>query len=270
MFIQTKAGEAVTELEFYPGCEVFTKGPLIVRSEDAAAVSPLASRLYVIDGVALVTLQDESILIARNSSYEWDALRTEIFGAIMAHFQSGDSVVTSQIEAGEFDAEIIDQVKDLLKTRIVPAVTQSGGDISFHSYKAGTLYLKMQGSAFSMLTGITNMLKHYIPEIKGIADHREALDRPGLKSADGQAIRQLLQDRVNPSIASHGGLITLVDVQDNKVYVRLEGGCQGCGMADVTLKQGVAKEIMDLVPSIVEVLDVTDHAGGNNPYYQPS
>ncbi|MBL4739784.1 MAG: NifU family protein [Sneathiella sp.] len=270
MFIQTKAGEAATELEFYPGCEVFSKGPLTVRSQDAATVSPLASKLYAVDGVEMVTLQDDSILIARNTAHEWDALRTEIFGAIMAHFQSGDPAVTNEADAGEFDVEIIDQVKDLLKTRIVPAVTQSGGDISFHSYKAGTLYLKMQGSAFSMLTGITNMLKHYIPEIKGIADHREALDRPGLQSADGHVIRQLLQDKVNPSIASHGGHITLVDVQENKVYVRLEGGCQGCGMADVTLKQGVAKEIMDLVPTIVEVLDVTDHAGGNNPYYQPS
>ncbi|MEH6404284.1 MAG: NifU family protein [Sneathiella sp.] len=270
MFIQTKAGDAATELEFYPGCEVFTKGPLTVSFEDAEAQSPLAARLYTVEGVQSVTLLDESILISRTDGRDWDALRTEIFGAIMAHFQSGESAVILEVEVGEFDAEIIDQVKDLLKTRIVPAVTQSGGDISFHSYKAGTLYLKMQGSAFSMLTGITNMLKHYIPEIKGIADHREALERMGLQSTDGLAIRQLLQDKVNPSIASHGGHITLVDVQDSKVYVRLEGGCQGCGMADVTLKQGVAKEIMDLVPSIVEVLDVTDHAGGNNPYYQPS
>lgn len=270
MFIQTKAGEAATELEFYPGCEVFSKGPLAVSKTDAETVSPLAARLYGVDGVETVILMDESVLISRRDGSDWDALRTDIFGAIVAHFQSGDPAVISEDEGGEFDTEIIEQVKDLLNTRILPAVTQSGGDIAFHSYKAGTLYLKMQGSAFSMITGITNMLKHYIPEIDAIADHREALDRPGLTSTDGVAIRELLKDRVNPSIASHGGLITLVDVKDNKVYVRLEGGCQGCGMADVTLKQGVAKEIMDLIPSITEVLDVTDHAGGNNPYYQPS
>ena len=100
-------------------------------------------------------------------------------------------------------------------------------------------------------------------------DHREALARPGLNSEAGLAIRQLLEERINPSIASHGGRISLVDVMGEKAFVRLEGGCQGCGMADVTLKQGVATEIKALVPEITEVLDVTDHAGGENPYYQP-
>jgi Fe-S cluster biogenesis protein NfuA len=70
-------------------------------------------------------------------------------------------------------------------------------------------------------------------------------------------------------VANHGGNIALVDVDDETVYIRLEGGCQGCGMADVTLKQGVAKAIQALVPTIRRVLDVTDHAGGTNPYYQP-
>ncbi len=75
--------------------------------------------------------------------------------------------------------------------------------------------------------------------------------------------------KINPQVASHGGRISLVDVQDDTAYIRLEGGCQGCGMADVTLKQGVATEIQALVPTISKVLDVTDHAGGANPYYQP-
>jgi len=71
-------------------------------------------------------------------------------------------------------------------------------------------------------------------------------------------------------VAAHGGLISLVDVQDDTVYIRLEGGCQGCGMADVTLKQGIEEQIKRTVPQIATVLDVTDHAGGANPYYQPS
>ena len=73
---------------------------------------------------------------------------------------------------------------------------------------------------------------------------------------------------MNPAVAAHGGRISLVDVQDDTVYIRLEGGCQGCGMAEATLKQGVEVEIKQAVPSITAVLDVTDHAGGSNPYYR--
>lgn len=274
MFIQTKAGERDTVLEFFPGQEVYAGGPLKISADEAEATSKLAERLYQIDGVESVVLTEDSVLLQRLESANWEDLRTDVFSSIMAHFQSGEKTVEKTVsegeEGGEFDSEIIEQIKDLLNTRIVPAVTQSGGDVAFHSYKDGNLYLKMQGSAFSMLTGITNMLRHYVPEIKAIVDHREALPRPGLQTAEGQAIRDLLHEKVNPSIAAHGGLITLVDVQKDKAYVRLEGGCQGCGMADVTLKQGVAKEIMSIVPSITEVLDVTDHAGGANPYYQPS
>ncbi|WP_169567140.1 NifU family protein [Sneathiella limimaris] len=272
MFIQTQSGDLPNEMEFFPGREVLGEGSLEVARDAAGEISPLAARIYQVAGIESVTLLPDSLLLARTDDREWDELRTEVFSAIMAHFQSGDPVQLSQEteEGDDFTSEIIDQVKDLLETRIVPAVTQSGGDVAFHSYKDGNLYLKMQGSAFSMLTGITNMLRHYVPEIKAVLDHREALPRPGLQSEEGVAIRDLLQERINPSIAAHGGHITLVDVQEEKAFVRLEGGCQGCGMADVTLKQGVAKEIMTMVPKIKEVLDVTDHAGGTNPYYQPA
>jgi len=80
----------------------------------------------------------------------------------------------------------------------------------------------------------------------------------------------VLETRINPSVAGHGGAISLIDVTDDRVYIRMEGGCQGCGMANVTLKQGVEVEIKKVVPHIREVLDVTDHAGGTNPYYQSS
>jgi Fe-S cluster biogenesis protein NfuA len=273
MFIQTKPGDTATELEFFPAERVLEHGALAIAQDEADAKSPLAARLYAIEGVTGVTLTEKSIIVAKADSRDWSSLRTEIFGAIVAHFQSGDPSVsdTADSEApGEFDAEIIEQIKDLLSTRIVPAVTQSGGDVSFHSYKNGTLYLKFQGPAFSMLTGIQNMLRHYIPEITAVLDYRESLPKPGLKTPEGVAIQKLLEERVNPSIAAHGGRITLVDLQNDRAYVRLDGGCQGCGMADVTLKQGVAVEIQNLVPSVTEVLDVTDHADGTNPYYQPS
>ena len=92
-------------------------------------------------------------------------------------------------------------------------------------------------------------------------------DRPGLRTDDAQTIRVLLETRINPAIAAHGGYITLIDIQDETAYVEMAGGCQGCGMADATLKQGVEVEITKAVPAIERVLDVTDHAGGTNPYY---
>ncbi len=270
MFIQTKPGHNANYQEFFPGKEVLGNGQRHISKDEAGDLSPLATGIYAVEGVVTVTLLADSLLVEKDEDVAWDALNTQIFSAIMEHYKSGKPVLMETQETASFDEEIIAQVQDLLNTRIVPAVTQSGGDVEFHSYKDGNLYLKMQGSAFSMLTGITNMLRHYVPEIKAVLDHREALPRPGLETEEATAIRGLLQDRINPSIAAHGGHITLVDIQEDKAYVRLEGGCQGCGMADVTLKQGVAKEIMDMVPNITEVLDVTDHAGGTNPYYQPS
>ncbi len=93
---------------------------------------------------------------------------------------------------------------------------------------------------------------------------------PDLDSPEAQTVQKLLDEHINPGVASHGGHVTLVDVRDDNVYVRLGGGCQGCGMANVTLKQGIETAIKEAVPSIKAVLDVTDHAGGANPYYQPS
>lgn len=83
-------------------------------------------------------------------------------------------------------------------------------------------------------------------------------------------VQQVIASRINPAIASHGGFISLVDVKDHIAYLRFGGGCQGCGMVNVTLKQGVEVMIKEAIPEIKEVMDVTDHADGKNPYYQPS
>ena len=81
---------------------------------------------------------------------------------------------------------------------------------------------------------------------------------------------EVLETRINPAVAMHGGVVQLIDVQGNTVYIQMGGGCQGCGMADVTLKQGVEVEIRAAVPEVGEILDTTDHASGRNPYYTPS
>jgi Fe/S biogenesis protein NfuA len=93
---------------------------------------------------------------------------------------------------------------------------------------------------------------------------------PGWTDPKAIAIQKLLDEHINPAVAEHGGYITLLDVKDDIAYVALGGGCQGCGMADVTLKQGIEAVITEEVPGIRQVIDATDHASGTNPYYQPA
>ncbi|MBI2468970.1 MAG: NifU family protein, partial [Candidatus Rokubacteria bacterium] len=83
-------------------------------------------------------------------------------------------------------------------------------------------------------------------------------------------VQELLDSGINPAVAGHGGYIELLDVKENTAYIRMSGGCQGCGMADVTLKAGIERMIFEEIPEITQVLDVTDHAAGSNPYYSPS
>lgn len=89
------------------------------------------------------------------------------------------------------------------------------------------------------------------------------------KNPVAQAVQEVLDTQINPAVGGHGGWVTLLDVKDGTAYISLGGGCQGCGMADVTLKQGIEVAILDAVPEIRTVLDSTDHAAGTNPYYQP-
>ncbi|HEX9505276.1 MAG TPA: NifU family protein [Acidimicrobiia bacterium] len=102
------------------------------------------------------------------------------------------------------------------------------------------------------------------------AAHAAILDRPGadLSGDVPQRVIQVLEEQINPAIASHGGHAELVAVEGNIAYLRLSGGCQGCGMASVTLSQGIEVAILDAIPEITEVVDVTDHATGANPYYE--
>ncbi|MEE8586950.1 MAG: NifU family protein, partial [Acidobacteriota bacterium] len=92
-------------------------------------------------------------------------------------------------------------------------------------------------------------------------------DRPDLQGDTAEKVQRLLDTELNPAVAAHGGQISLTGVRDNKVYLSFGGGCHGCGMVDVTLKQGVEARIRELIPEIVEVVDTTDHSTGENPFY---
>lgn len=93
---------------------------------------------------------------------------------------------------------------------------------------------------------------------------------PLWRDPTAQAVQKVLDDDINPAVGSHGGWVSLIDVRDGVAYIQLGGGCQGCGMADVTLKQGIVVRIREAVPAVTEVIDTTDHAGGANPYYRPA
>jgi Fe/S biogenesis protein NfuA len=82
-------------------------------------------------------------------------------------------------------------------------------------------------------------------------------------------VQELIDTMINPAVAGHGGYVELIDVQDNRVYLQMGGGCQGCGAADITLKSGIERLLKEEIPEIVEILDTTDHASGSNPYYTP-
>lgn len=93
---------------------------------------------------------------------------------------------------------------------------------------------------------------------------------PLWRDETARAVQAVLDQDINPAVAAHGGWVTLLEVKDNVAYIQLGGGCQGCGMVDVTLKQGIEVRIREAVPAIREIIDSTDHAGGKNPYYQPA
>ena len=242
---------------------------------------PLAERLLLLSHVQAVTLENKSLVVERSDGIEWVQLKPAILGAIMDHFVAGlpvyhDEELKPDQEHCEGDQDfmldesdpIVGELAELIDTRVKPAATQSGGDVVLVGYRDGIVYLKFEGQSFQLASGIENMLRHYIPEVKKVSDYRDAIPKPGLDTPEARAIKSVLETRINPAVGGHGGHISLIDVDSNSAYIRMEGGCQGCGMANATLKEGVEVEIKKAVPTIERVLDVTEHADGTNPYYQ--
>ena len=278
MFIQTEETQDASKLRFIPGVPVLDSGTVSFDRGSDVARSPLVERLFEIEELEHAELNTDSITLSKNDGQEWQTLKPAILGVIMDHFMSEQPVIladesagtaTSSEMAGENSDELVGQIEELLETRIRPVAQDQGGDIIFHGFDAGRVILEFQGGAHALKGGVQTMLRHYIPEVEDVVDHLDMIPKPGLDTPEGRAIKRTLDEDINPQIAMHGGHISLVDVVDDTVYVRLEGGCQGCGMASITLKQGVEGAIKQAAPSIIHVLDTTDHAGGTNPYFQP-
>jgi Fe-S cluster biogenesis protein NfuA len=179
MFIQTEATPNPATLKFLPGRPVLETGTLDMRDPAEAAKSPLAERLFGIKGVNGVFFGSDFITVSKGSG-EWPQLKPAILGAIMEHFMSdapllkeGEGEGAAEDEFFEAaDEEIVTTIKDLIETRVRPAVANDGGDITFKGFKEGIVYLHMKGacsgcpsSTATLRHGIQNLLRHYVPEV---------------------------------------------------------------------------------------------------------
>lgn len=178
MFIQTESTPNPATLKFLPGQTVLEAGTADFPTEETAAHSPLARRIFAVNGVSGVFFGTDFVTVTKAENVEWDHIKPAILGAVMEHFQSGAPVIEGEQAASGHaehsgdDAEIVNQIKELLDTRVRPAVAQDGGDITFHGFDRGVVYLHMQGacagcpsSTLTLKMGIENLLRHYIPEV---------------------------------------------------------------------------------------------------------
>ncbi len=183
MFIQTEATPNPASLKFLPGRVVLGSGTAEYRDVSEATTSPLAERLFAVEGVGGVFLGGDFITVTKQDG-EWQHLKPAVLGAIMEHFMSGMPVVREQpTETGgaEFfapeDSETVATIKELIETRVRPAVAQDGGDITFQGFRDGVVFLNMRGSCAgcpsstaTLKHGIQNLLKHFVPEVREIQE----------------------------------------------------------------------------------------------------
>ena len=175
MFIQTEPTPNPATLKFLPGKPVMASGTANFPTPEAAVRSPLAKRLFAIDGVSGVFLGSDFVTVTKAPSLEWHVLKPPILGALMEHLSAGLPVIdagASEAKAEGGDSALVDQIKELLDTRVRPRVAEDGGDIVFHEFRDGVVYLHMHGSCSgcpsstaTLKMGIENLLKHYVPEV---------------------------------------------------------------------------------------------------------
>ena len=183
MFIQTEATPNPATLKFLPGKPVLPGGTRDYRDAETAAESPLAQKLFSVSGVSGVFLGQDFITVTRSGA-EWQHMKPAILGLIMDHYLSGAPVLLGEAPKAEAegeesfdegDAEVVGTIKQLLDTRVRPAVAQDGGDITFHGFKEGVVYLNMKGSCAgcpsstaTLKHGIENLLRHFVPEVSEV------------------------------------------------------------------------------------------------------
>ena len=180
MFIQTEQTPNPQTLKFLPGRVVMKEGTAFYQNVAESSNSPFAKRLFSLDGVVGVFFGSDFVTVTKSDDMEWQTIKPIILGSIMDHYNSNEETVISNKESEsnnslkeeEGDSEIVKQIKELLDTRVRPAVAMDGGDIIYKSFKEGIVYLHMQGacagcpsSTLTLKMGIENLLRHYIPEV---------------------------------------------------------------------------------------------------------
>jgi Fe-S cluster biogenesis protein NfuA len=183
MFIQTEPTPNPATLKFIPGKTVLGDGTVDFRDKSEATTSPLAQRLFGVDGVTGVFLGSDFISVTKNEGDEWQHIKPAILGAIMEHYMSGAPAIdagetTADDIHGDYDAkdeDTVKTIKELLDTRVRPAVANDGGDITFHGFKDGVVFLHMRGacsgcpsSTATLRHGIENLLKHFCPDVQEV------------------------------------------------------------------------------------------------------
>ena len=191
----TITGEPITDAScrFIVERPVYPDKSFAFLTKEAAEDSPLAQRIFEIDGITRVVISHDQITINKSAQADWPVIGKLIGAAIRAHLATDD-----------------------------PAVSDTAW--------------------------------------RNVPSSEEIRER----------VQHVLDSEINPSVAEHGGVISLIDVKENQVFIKMGGGCQGCGQADVTLKFGIENSIRAAVAGVGDILDVTDHASGRNPYYTPS
>lgn len=181
MFIETESTPNPATLKFLPGRDVMDAGTADFASADSAGRSPLAATLFRLEGVGRVFLGADFITVTRTDEVAWQTLKPRVLGAIMDHFVAGLPVIDGadddlmEEDVDPADQEVAEQIKELLDTRVRPAVAGDGGDIVFRGFRDGIVRLHMQGSCSgcpsstaTLKHGIENMLKHYVPEVVAV------------------------------------------------------------------------------------------------------
>ena len=176
MFIQTESTPNPATIKFIPGLDVMPSGVAEFMDANSAAKSPLAERIFQIDGVQSVFFGSDFVSVTKKDSIEWSMLKAPVLGAVMQHFSMGEPLFRDGHETGASDDTMLDeiskQIKELIDTRVRPAVAQDGGDIVFDRFEQGIVFLKMRGacagcpsSTVTLKNGVENMLRHYVPEV---------------------------------------------------------------------------------------------------------
>ncbi len=180
MFIQTQDTPNPATLKFIPGVPVMPQGTADFADMEAAKMSPLARRMFEVDGVTNVFLGADFLSVTKADSLEWFALKPAVLAGIMEHYASGlpvieDGATVEDPHQGSTDSDTVQQIKQLLDTRVRPAVAMDGGDIVFQGFDDGVVTLQMRGacqgcpsSTATLKMGIENMLRHYIPEVREV------------------------------------------------------------------------------------------------------